>query len=190
MRYLLASIRPLLEDLAGTLVFYVLYLIIGVAWIAAAIGLALGLVQIAVHLHRRERVPAILLMGVALTALLGLVTVLLQDARFVLLKPSIIYLCVAATMLPRGWVTRYVPDIALDLLPARTFDRVGWAWAALMFATAALNVALLATLPPREAAAWFVILAATSKFALFGAQYATLRMRAGRVYAERRTPAR
>ncbi|MES2097517.1 MAG: septation protein IspZ [Pseudomonadota bacterium] len=185
MRYLLASIRPLLEDLAGTLVFYALYLIIGVAWIAAAIGLGVGLIQIALHLRRRERVPAILLTGVALTAILGLLSVVLRDPRFVLLKPSIVYLCVAATMLPRGWVTRYVPNIALDLLPARTFDRVGWAWAGLMFATAALNVALLAALPPREAVAWFVIVAATSKFALFGAQYATLRVRAGRAYRTR-----
>ena len=92
-------------------------------------------------------------------------------------------------MLPRGWVARYVPPIARELLPVATFDRVGWAWAALMFATAALNLALVAALPPRDAAAWFAGLAILSKLLLFAAQYAVLRRRAGRIAAARQSPA-
>jgi intracellular septation protein len=185
VRYLLASARPILEDLAGTLAFYLLYLVTGSAQLAAAIGLAIGILQIAAHALRRRPVPTLLLMGVALTAVLGTMTFFTRDARFMLLKPSIVYACIGVTMLARGWVTRYVPDIARELLPQSTFDRVGWGWAALILGTALLNLALVATLSPHRAALWFAIWAAASKLALFAGQYTVLRLRAGRAYRSR-----
>ncbi|MEP9359132.1 septation protein IspZ [Sphingomonas sp. KR3-1] len=185
MRYFLASARPILEDLAGTLAFYFLYLATGSAQLAAAIGLAIGVLQVAVHVLRRQPVPVLLLMGVALTAALGTMTFFTHDARFMLLKPSIIYAAIGTTMLPRGWVTRYVPEIARELLPQSTFDRVGWGWAALTLGTALLNIVLVATLAPKRAALCFAIWAIASKLALFGGQYTVLRLRAGRAYRSR-----
>jgi intracellular septation protein A len=185
MRYLVQSARPILADLAGTLAFYLLYLATGSAPLAAAIGLAIGLFQIAAHLVRRQSVPGLLLMGVALTAALGAMTFFTRDARFILLKPSIVYAAIGVTMLPRGWVTRYVPQIARELLPQSTFDRVGWGWAALILGTAALNLVLVATLDPKRAALCFAIWAIVSKLALFAGQYTVLRLRAGRAYRSR-----
>ena len=190
MRHLLPTARPILEDLAGTLAFYLLYLATGSARLAAGVGLAIGMGQIAAHLCRRRPIPTLLLMGVALTVVLGTLTLFTADPRFVLLKPSIAYACVAATMLPRGWVARYVPEIGRRLLPARTLDRVGWGWAALLFGTALLNVALVATVPPRAAALLFALWAAASKLALFTGQYVVLRSRAHRTYLAGLTPHR
>jgi hypothetical protein len=42
-------------------------------------------------------------------------------------------------------------------------------------------------LSPQRAALWFAIWAATSKLALFAAQYTILRLRAGRAYRARLT---
>lgn len=186
MRYLLPTIRPIAEELAGTLAFYLLFLLTGSSRLAAAIGLAIGLAQVARHRRRRERVPTLLAMGVALTALLGGLTFVTHDARFLLVKSSIIYTAIGVTMLPRGWVRAYVPATALELLPVRTFDWVGWGWAALLLGTAALNVLLVATLPPTRAAATFALWGITSKLLLFAGQYSVLRRRAGRTYAARR----
>ncbi|WP_425228995.1 septation protein IspZ [Sphingomonas sp.] len=180
MRYLLQTIRPVVEDLAGTATFYLLFLATGSAPLAAAVGLGIGLMQIAVHLRRRTPVPALLAVGVVLTVALGAVTLVTADPRFLLVKPSIVYAAVGLTMLPRGWVRRYVPPIALPLLPARTFDLVGWGWAALILGTALLNLVLVAMLPPVRAAAAFVLWGVASKLALFGGQYALLYPRARR----------
>lgn len=182
LRFLFLTARPIAEDLAGTLAFYLLFLVTGSARLGAIVGLALGLAQLAAHLIRRRRPPALLLVGVSLTVLLGGVTILTDDPRFLLLKPTIVYLAVAASMTPRGWVRRYVPPIALELLPARTLDRVGWSWAALLAATALANLALVATLPPRVAGGALVLGGIASKLLLFAGQYAVLSRRARDAY--------
>lgn len=178
MRYLVQTARPVFEDLVATFTFYLLFVLTGSASLAATVGLLVGVLQAILHKLKREAVPGLLWIGIALTLSLGGLSLLTHSARFILLKPSIIYCCVGATMLPRGWVRRYVPAIALELLPAATWDRVGWAWAWLMFGTAAVNAVLIASLPPQRAAILLLVLATGSKLALFAAQYAVLRARA------------
>lgn len=181
MRYLLPTARPIVEDLAGTFAFYGLFLLTGSARLGAAVGLAIGVAQIMRHVRRREPVPTLLAMGVALTALLGGLTLLTADPRFLFVKPSIIYLAIGLTMLPRGWVRRYVPPLALELLPARTFDWVGWGWALLLLGTAALNLLFLGLLAPTKAALALAGWGLASKLLLFAGQYTVLRLRAGRI---------
>jgi intracellular septation protein len=178
MKYLVHTARPIFEDLIGTLAFYLLFVLTGSVGLAAAIGLAIGVAQAILHKLKREAVPGLLVIGIALTISLGGLSLLTHNARFLLLKPSIIYCCIGATMLPRGWVRRYVPAIALDLLPTATWDRVGWAWAWLMLGTAGANFLLVAALPPHRAAMLLLVLATCSKLALFAAQYGVLRARA------------
>lgn len=178
LRYLFLTARPIAEDLAGTLAFYVLFLCTGSARLAAAVGVALGLAQIAGHFARRRRPPVLLLVGVSLTALLGGMTIVTADPRFVLLKPSIVYGAVGVTMLQRGWVRRYVPPIALALLSARTLDRVGWGWAALLLGSAFVNLALVASLPPLAAATALLIGGLAAKLLLFIGKYTMLSRRA------------
>ena len=185
MRYLAATARPILEDLAGTVSFYALYLATGSAATAAAVALLIGVAQILLHVLRGRPVPTLLAIGVALTVVLGVLTLYARDATFLLLKPSIIYAIVGLTMLPRGWVRRYVPPIALDLLPGRTFARVGWAWAGLMFGTAGRNLLLVASMAPARAAAVFVLFAIASKLALFAGQYVALHGAGKRTYLTR-----
>lgn len=69
--------------------------------------------------------PMRYLLGVALTVVLSALSLVARDPRLLLLKPSIAYAVVGCAMLPRGWMTRYVPAIEVDLLPVRTFDRIG-----------------------------------------------------------------
>lgn len=188
MRYLLPTAAPIIADFAGTIGFYLLFLTTGDARLAAGVGLGIGLMQAAWHLARKRRVPTLLMVGLALTVVLGGLTLASDDPRFLLLKPSIAYAVVGLTMLPRGWVRRYVPARGLELLSAETLDRVGWGWAALLFATALLNLVLVAVLPPAHAAAAFLCWAIVSKLALFAGQYAVLRRRAGRLAGAQRTP--
>ena len=178
MRYLLPTLRPVLEDLAGTFAFYLLFLLTGDARLGAGVGTAIGLAQIGWHLVRRRPVPMLLKLAMTLTVVLGAATFVSADPRFVLAKPSIVYAAIGVTMLPRGWVRRYVPARAVELLPARTLDRVGWGWAALLLGTAVFNAVLVATLPPARAVLLFAAWGVTSKLTLFAGQYALLYPRA------------
>lgn len=189
MRTFLTTARPIGEDLAGTAAFYLLFLVTGSAVLGAAVGLAIGLLQLGWHWWRRIKVPALLAMGVALTISMGGLTIWTHDPRFLLVKPSIVLAAIGATMLPRGWVTRYVPEIARDLLGQLAIDRIGWSWAGLMLFSAALNLVLLATLTAHAAAAIFSAWAIGSKVALFLWQYTTLRARAVRAYRAREAAA-
>ncbi len=178
MRYLVHTARPIFEDFLGTLAFYVLFVMTGSVSLAAAVGLAIGVAQVVRHKMKDEPVPSLLMIGIILTVSLGGLSLVTNDARHLLLKPTIVYFCLGTTMLPRGWVVRYVPTIALDLLPNSTWNRVGWAWAWLMFGTAAANLGLVGSLPAGQAAMWLLVFATGSKLALFAVQYGVLRARA------------
>lgn len=180
MRSLLTAARPIVTDLGGTLAFYLIYLATGSPRLGAAVGLALSVGQLVVLRLKGQKPPALLLMGVALTVVLGGFTFLTEDARFLLIKPTIVYACIGAAMLQRGWLARYFPPIVRETLPPAAINRAGWLWAGLMFVTAALNLALVAALPPREAAGVLAVLAPGSKIALFLAQYASVRLQVRR----------
>jgi len=69
----------------------------------------------------------------------GTVTLITNDPRFMMIKPSVIYIIFGVVMLKRGWMNRYLPPIAIELVPDIAVI-VGYAWWGLMFFSAALNV--------------------------------------------------
>jgi intracellular septation protein A len=104
----------------------------------------------------------------------GAATLLTADPRFVMIKPSVIYAIVGVVMLKPGWMNRYLPPIAKEVIPdvATVF---GFAWAGLMFASAALNIVVAMTFSVVE---WSVVMGAFaifSKLALFLVGYAVMR---------------
>jgi intracellular septation protein A len=69
----------------------------------------------------------------------GTITLTTDDPRFIMVKPSVIYVVVGVVMLRRGWMNRYLPPIAIELVPDIAVI-VGYAWSGLMFFSAALNL--------------------------------------------------
>ena len=65
-----------------------------------------------------------------------------------MLKPSVIYCIVGAVMLKRGWMNRYLPERAAPVADVAT--TFGYVWAGLMFASAALNIALALSLDAQD----------------------------------------
>lgn len=177
------GLASILADLVGSLAFYLIYLATGSPRLGAAIGLTLSLMQLVVVKLQGRKAPALLVMGIGLTLVLGGFTLFTQDARFLLIKPSFIYGCVGLAMLPRGWLRRYFPEVVNATLPPEAINRAGWIWAGLMFGTAVLNLGLVSALPPKLAAAVLAIWATTSKIVLFIAQYVVIRRRVRRLRA-------
>ena len=174
MGNLVHSGRLLLSDLAATIVFLVVLLATGDRMLAVALGVALGIAQIAWMKVRRQAIDTMQWLSIGLVVVSGIATMLTRDPRFVMLKPSVIYCIVGAYMLRPGWLNRYLPDVAKHFVPdlARLF---GYVWAGLMFGSAALNIALAMTLPPVTWSAVMSVWGIASKMALFGIQFAIMR---------------
>lgn len=172
---LLQAARPLLTDFAATLFFVVVATVTHNPLLATGIALAVAAVQLGWALVRRRQIGALQWLGFGLVAVFGAASLLTHDARFMMFKPSIIYLLVGAVMLQRGWALRYIPEPARPWIEESAIVGWGYAWAALMLATAALNVyfALFTSFPIWSR--FIAIFPAVSKAALFAAQYLSLR---------------
>jgi intracellular septation protein len=175
VKNLLSSAKVLLSDLASTLFFLVLFLLTKNLILSVALGMALGVIQIGLEFARRKPVDTMQWLSLFLVLASGTTTLLTNDPRFVMVKPSVIYVIVGIVMLRPGWMNRYLPPIAVAVVPDIAFV-FGFVWAGLMFASAALNLVVAVTL---DAATWAVVRSIwgmASKIGLFLIQYAIMRL--------------
>ena len=187
MQNFLTSATLLVSDLASTLLFLAVLLTTKNLLLAVALGMILGAVQIGWLLARKKPIGTIQWLSVILVLSSGAATLLTNDARFVMAKPSVIYMIVGAVMLKPGWMNRYMPPIALATVPDLVYA-FGFIWAGLMFASAALNVVLVLTLDATTWSAVISVYGIVSKLALFLIQYAAMNV-IGRRRARMAAPA-
>ena len=161
-------------DLFSTLLFVSLYAVTHSVYAATGLAIAAGLAQIAYLKARRARIDAMQWLSLGLVVVFGGASLLTRDPRFVMLKPTLIYVAVGVVMLRRGWLVRYMPPVALNW--ARDVgDAFGYVWSGLMFMTAALNLVLVAHGDPKVWA-WFIgVFPVASKLVLFAVQYVATR---------------
>jgi intracellular septation protein A len=168
--HLARAAAPLLFDAVGVIAFAVLLALHVDLVVATLAGVIIACAIVGWQLLRGRPVAPLQWLSAVLVLIAGAATLYSGDPRFVMAKPTLIYLAIGAAMLQHGWMHRYV---APEVLPhvGGLMTRFGYAWAALMFATAIANlvVALAFT-------AWWPAFVATvpagSKFALFAGQFA------------------
>jgi len=154
MRDLLNAAKLLLLDLASTILFLVVYLLTHNTILAVSLGIALAFVQIGTQFVRENPINTMEWLSLFLVVTSGTATLLTSDPRFVLFKPSVIYVIVGVVMLKPGWLNRYLPDIARAVVPDVT-EIVGFAWSGLMFVSAAVNAFVALT---RSVETWAVVM--------------------------------
>ena len=179
MRDFLKAAKLLLLDLASTIFFLVVFLLTHNLVLSVALGIAVGFAQIGIQLVRRNPIDAMEWLSLFLVIAAGTTTLLTNDPRFVLLKPSAIYAIVGVVMLRRGWLNRYLPAIARVVVPDVAVV-VGFAWAGLMFVSAAVNAFVALTFGVATWAVVMPIFGIVSKVALFLIGFAVLRIIARR----------
>jgi intracellular septation protein A len=181
MKSLLNAGKFLALDMASTIVFLVLVVLTKNVPLAIGLGMALGVGQIAWQFAQKQRPDTMQWMSLFLVLATGTASLVTHDPRFVMAKPSIIYAIVGIVMLKRGWMNRYLPAEAITYVPdLATF--FGYVWSGLMFGSAVLNLALLATLDPATWAAAMSAWGLGSKLALFLTQYGVMRFIGRRRY--------
>lgn len=173
MKNLIYAARPLVSDFLST-IFYVALIALHVdVRLATGVAIAVGVTQTAIMKLRGQSIPALQWAGLGLVLVFGTVSMLTRDPRFLMAKPTIIYLAIAATMLKRGWMVRYMPPagegLAEDLMVA-----FGYVWAGLMAFTAVSNL-VVAVWFTKDWPLFMVVFPTASKVLLFIVQFAVIR---------------
>ncbi|WP_298371975.1 septation protein IspZ [uncultured Bradyrhizobium sp.] len=179
MKHFFTAARLLALDLASTLVFLVLFLLTHNTALSVGIGIAFGVTQIGIQMVRRRRIDTMEWLSLFLVVTAGTATLLTNDPRFVLFKPSVIYAIVGVVMLKPGWLNRYLPEIAQTVVPDVAV-KVGYVWSGLMFVSAAVNAFVALTC---EITTWAVVMpifGIVSKIVVFLGGFAAIRFTARR----------
>ncbi|SDP38368.1 Intracellular septation protein A [Ralstonia sp. 25mfcol4.1] len=164
---------PVMLDTLGVLVFAVLMALNVDVRIATLAGLVVALAVVGREIVHRRRVAVLQWISLASVVVSSIATWVTSDPRFVMAKPSILFLVIGVVMLRGGWMNRYVPPaIAPRVQPEMTF--FGYAWAVLMLVSAALNAGV-AIWHPASWPAFIAIYPAVSKGVLFCVQYGVVK---------------
>jgi len=174
MRDFLNAAKLLLLDLASTFFFLVLFLLTHNIILSVGLGMALGLAQIGTKFVRRKPIDTMEWLSLFLVIAAGTATLLTDEPRFVLFKPSVMYAVVGVVMLKPGWMNRYLPDIARAVVPDVAVV-VGFVWAGLMFVSAAVNAFVALTCSVATWALVMPVFGIVSKVTVFLVGFAAMR---------------
>ncbi len=173
---MLVSARQLLEDFLSTIIFLVAYAVTGSITVAVGVAVAAAVIQFAVLKWRGKTLDAMQWTSFGLVVVLGGVSLLTADPRFILVKPGLIHIAIGAVMLRRGWMIRYLPPIVPERLGEGAIVAAGYAWSALMIA---IGIAIIVVAVAFSFAvwAWFVSVGVMGlQIGAFLLQYLVFRM--------------
>jgi len=174
MKSLLQSAKFLALDMASTLFYLTVYLTTKSIPVAVGAGVALGVAQIVWEIARKRPIETMQWMSLFLVLASGTAALLTNDARFVLYKASVIYVIVGVVMLKPGWMNRYLPAVAVEVVPDIAYA-FGFIWAALMFASAVVNLWVATHYSFAVWTGFMSAYALSTKLGLFLIQYGTMR---------------
>ena len=165
-------------DFFSTLLFLGLWLLTGNVVLATALAIGGAVAQIVYAKFKGQQLGFMTWASLGLVVVLGGATLLTDDQRFVLAKPSIAHFAIGIIMLRRDWMLRYVPPIVSSTIPDYV-TTAGYAWAALMFATGA---GVIATAGYGDMKLWVLyvsLIAPGIKIAAFVIQFVIFRLLIG-----------
>jgi len=177
-------LRKLVGDFLSTIVFAIVLMASGNVVLATGVAIASAVAGFVYARIRKQNLDIMAWASLALVIVLGGATLLTNDPRFVLVKPSIAHFAIGAIMLKRGWMSRYMPPLVLEHAPELPVI-AGYAWAALMFVLGAGTVAVAMT---GDLALWTFyvsVVAVGAKIAAFGVQFLLFRIIVRRKLARR-----
>jgi intracellular septation protein len=163
------------QDFFSTIVFLVLYLVTGDVVLATCVAIAGAIAQFIYARARGRKLDVMTYASLALVVVLGGATLLTNDPRFVLAKPSIGHFAIGAIMLRKGWMLRYMPPIVSTTAP-EAVTVAGYAWAVLMFVLGAGTIAVALSGDMKLWAFYVSVVLVGAKVAAFAIQYVVLRI--------------
>jgi intracellular septation protein len=165
----------LLADFFSTIVFLAIYLATNSIVLATSLAIAGAIGQVIYARVSGKELSFMTWASLGLVIVLGGVTLLTQDPRFVLAKPSIAHFAIGAIMLRRDWMLRYMPPVVSETIPD-CVTVAGYAWAILMFALGAGTIAVASTGDLKLWAIYVSFVSVGAKILAFAVQYVVFRL--------------
>ena len=164
----------LATDFLSTIIFLAIYLATGNIVLATSVAIAGAIGQVVYARIKGHELSFMTYASLALVIVLGAVTLLTHDPRFVLAKPSIAHFAIGAIMLKRSWMLRYMPPLVAETIPEYV-TIAGYAWAGLMFVLGAGTIAVAATGDLWLWGIYVSVVAVGAKILAFAVQYVVFR---------------
>jgi intracellular septation protein len=161
-------------DFLSAIVFLTIYLTTGNVVLATSVAIAGAVAQVVYSRVRGRPLGFMTYASLALVIVLGSATLLTNDPRFVLAKPSIAHFAIGAIMLRRGWMLRYMPPLVAEIIP-EYITIAGYSWAALMFALGLGTIAVASTGDLKLWAIYVSVVLIGAKLTAFAVQYVAFR---------------
>ncbi len=172
-------------DFLSAIVFLVLYLATGNVVLATSVAIAGAVAQVVYGRVKGRPLGFMTYASLGLVIVLGIATLLTKDPRFVLAKPAIAHFAIAAIMLKRGWMLRYMPAIVSETIPEYV-TAAGYAWAALMLVLGFGTIAVASTGDLKLWAFYVSVVLVGVKLVAFAVQYVVFRLiTTNRIHAAR-----
>ncbi|UFZ04567.1 septation protein IspZ [Bradyrhizobium ontarionense] len=164
----------LAADFLSAAVFFILYVATDDVVLATSAAVAVAIVQVVYARIKGVSLSFMAYASVGLVIVLGGVTLLTNDPRFMFAKPAIGHFAIGVIMLKRGWMLRYVPPIVAETIPEYV-TVAGYAWAALMFALGLGTIAVAMTGDIKLWVLYITVVAGGAKVAAFALQFVAFR---------------
>ncbi len=165
----------LATDFLSAIVFVVIYVATDNIVLATSVAIAGAVAQVAYSRIKGKPLSFMTYASLGLVIVLGAATLLTNDPRFVLAKPSIAHFAIGTIMLKRGWMLRYMPPIVVENAPDYV-TIAGYAWAALMFVLGAGTIAVALTGDIKLWTIYVTVVLIAAKVAAFLIQYAAFNL--------------
>jgi intracellular septation protein A len=169
------ALLQLASDFLSALIFLVLYLVTDSVIVGTSVAIAAAIAQVAYARVKGRPLGFMTYASLGLVIVLGTVTLLTNDPRFMFAKPAIAHFAVGAIMLKRDWMARYVPPIVSENIPTAV-TVAGYGWAALLFALGVGTIAIALSGDLKLWAFYVSFVAVGAKIAAFAIQYVTFRV--------------
>ena len=168
----------LASDFLSAIVFLAIYLFTENVILATSVAIAGAIAQVIYARVRGRQLSYMTYASLALVVVLGTITLLTNDPRFMLAKPSIAHFAIGVIMLKRGWMLRYMPPIVAETVPEYVIG-AGYAWAALCFVLAAGTIGVAMTGDMKLWTFYVTVVLVGAKIAAFAIQYIAFRVLVG-----------
>jgi len=162
-------------DFLSTIVFLAVYLATDNVIAATLVAIASAIAQVIYARVKGQTLDFMTYASVALVVVLGGMTLLTNDPRFVLAKPAIGHFAIGFIMLRKGWILRYSPEMVRNVIPHLAIA-AGYAWAMLMFVLGLGTIAVAMTGDLKLWAFYVSVVSVGAKIAAFAIQYFAFRI--------------
>ena len=162
-------------DFLSTIVFLAVYLATDNVIAATLVAIASAIAQVIYARVKGQTLDFMTYASVALVVVLGGMTLLTNDPRFVLAKPAIGHFAIGFIMLRKGWILRYSPEMVRNVIPHLAIA-AGYAWAMLMFVLGLGTIAVAMTGDLKLWAFYVSVVSVGAKIAAFALQYFAFRI--------------